>query len=206
MMGFQHALAMLGGIVSVPLIVGGPFDAKLSNEKKQYLISAGLMTAGLLSLIHIYRLKLGASGYYMGTGMVSVLGTSFTFVPIARQSFAFQMREDSGNACTADVDCKMAWGNIAGMSIPGETNKGQCNLETGFCKYSGQEAYGAFLGTACLLRVYPKRARLLCVRVPAPVCSLCLLVFCPTVLACLCMCFHFCFCAHQSSFCCLCFS
>lgn len=26
---------------------------------------------------------------------------------------------------------------------------GQCNTETGFCKYSGQEAYGAFLGTCC---------------------------------------------------------
>lgn len=55
-------------IVSVPLIVGGPFDAKLSNEEKEYLISAGLISSGLLSLIQIYRLKLGDSGYYIGTG------------------------------------------------------------------------------------------------------------------------------------------
>ena len=105
-MGFQHALAMLGGIVSVPLIVGGPFDAKLSNDEKQYLISAGLISSGLLSLVQITRLKLGESGYYMGTGLVSVLGTSFTFVPIARTSIAFQMQEDSGNACVTDaVSC-----------------------------------------------------------------------------------------------------
>ena len=32
-MGFQHALAMLGGIIAVPLIVGGPFDANLTNEE-----------------------------------------------------------------------------------------------------------------------------------------------------------------------------
>jgi xanthine/uracil permease len=69
-MGFQHALAMLGGIVSVPLIVGGPFDAKLSNEEKEYLISAGLISSGILSLIQIYRLKLGDSGYYIGTGLI----------------------------------------------------------------------------------------------------------------------------------------
>jgi xanthine/uracil permease len=71
-MGFQHALAMLGGIVSVPLIVGGPFDAKLSSEEKEYLISAGLISSGLLSIIQIYRLKLGDSGYYLGTGPCAV--------------------------------------------------------------------------------------------------------------------------------------
>ena len=60
-----------GSIVSVPLIVGGPFDAKLSNEEKEYLISAGLISSGLLSIIQIFRLKLGDSGYYMGTGVVT---------------------------------------------------------------------------------------------------------------------------------------
>ncbi len=123
-MGFQHALAMLGGIVSVPLIVGGPFDAKLSNAEKEYLISAGLISSGILSLVQIYRFKLGDSGYYIGTGLVSVLGTSFTFVPIARTSIGFMMQEDSGNKCVADVDCKLAWANIPGVAIPGETNKG----------------------------------------------------------------------------------
>ena len=123
-MGLQHALAMLGGIVSVPLIVGGPFDAKLSNAEKEYLISAGLISSGILSLVQIYRFKLGDSGYYIGTGLVSVLGTSFTFVPIARTSIGFMMQEDSGNKCVADVDCKLAWANIPGVAIPGETNKG----------------------------------------------------------------------------------
>jgi len=104
-MGFQHALAMLGGIVSVPIIVGGPFDAQLSNAEVQYLISAGLISSGLLSLIQIYRIKLGNTGYYMGTGMVSVLGTSFTFVPIARTSIDFMMKEDSNNPCESDAVC-----------------------------------------------------------------------------------------------------
>jgi hypothetical protein len=92
-MGFQHALAMLGGIVSVPLIVGGPFDANLTNDEKQYLISAGLISSGILSMIQIYRMPLGESGYFIGTGLVSVLGTSFTFVPIARSAIGFMKNE-----------------------------------------------------------------------------------------------------------------
>jgi len=87
------------------IIVGGPFDAQLSNAEIQYLISAGLISSGLLSMIQIYRFKLGNTGYYMGTGLVSVLGTSFTFVPIARTSIDFMMKEDSSNPCKSDVVC-----------------------------------------------------------------------------------------------------
>lgn len=98
-MGFQHALAMLGGIVSVPLIIGGPFDAKLSQAEKEYLVSAGLISSGLLSLIQIYRLKIGSSGYYLGTGNLHVytyvcmrillkeFASIFYIVPIANTHF-----------------------------------------------------------------------------------------------------------------------
>jgi xanthine/uracil permease len=84
---------MLGGIISVPLIVGGPFNANLTNDEKQYLISAGLTFAfGILSFIQIYRLQLGNSEYYMGTGFVTVLGTSFTFVPVLQSSVFYRCR------------------------------------------------------------------------------------------------------------------
>ena len=81
-MGFQHALAMLGGIVSVPLIVGGPFDAKLSQAEKEYLISAGLISSGLLSMIQIYRLKFGDSGYYLGTGNTCMYVRIYVSLPL----------------------------------------------------------------------------------------------------------------------------
>ncbi len=83
---------MLGGIISVPLIVGGPFNANLTNDEKQYLISAGLIAFGILSFIQIYRLQLGNSEYYMGTGFVTVLGTSFTFVPVLQSSVFYRCR------------------------------------------------------------------------------------------------------------------
>eukprot|EP00961_Rhodomonas_salina_P293257 3933602-Rhodomonas_salina.1 len=83
-MGFQHALAMIGGIVTVPLLLAGPFDARMTTKEQEYLISAGLIVSGVLSLIQIKQFKFGNSGYFLGTGLISVLGTSFTFVPIAR--------------------------------------------------------------------------------------------------------------------------
>lgn len=146
-MGFQHSLAMIGGIVSVPLLLAGPFDAKLSREEQEYLVSAGLIVSGLLSFVQIRQLKFGNSGYILGTGLVSVLGTSFTFVPIARTSISYMMADDTDMGCVTDADCTNAWADVKGQVLAGVSNKGQCNIESGFCKYSGQEAYGAFLGT-----------------------------------------------------------
>jgi xanthine/uracil permease len=140
-MGFQHALAMLGGIISVPLIIGGPFDANLTNEEKQYLISAGLIASGILSFFQIYRLKLGNSGYYMGTGLVSVLGTSFTFVPVLRASMFYMMAEASDTPCKTKADCHYS----SKQCLPDASSP-----LGGFCTYSGREAYGAYLGTAAV--------------------------------------------------------
>mmetsp|Transcript_4784 Transcript_4784/g.12272 ORF Transcript_4784/g.12272 Transcript_4784/m.12272 type:complete len:749 (-) Transcript_4784:296-2542(-) len=155
-MGLQHCLAMVGGIITVPLLIAGPFDARFSATEQEYLIAAGLIVSGLLSLIQITQFRL-PFGYMLGTGLISVVGSSFTFLPIARTAVGFMMREDSGNPCSTDADCGMAWaaqfGPLAGQKIPGVTNAGQCNVDSGFCKYSGQEAYGAFLGT-CLVCVW----------------------------------------------------
>ncbi|EKX39438.1 hypothetical protein GUITHDRAFT_76385 [Guillardia theta CCMP2712] len=108
-MGFQHALAMIGGIIAVPLLLTGPYNARLTSAETEYLISAGLLSSGILSLISVTRFKVFNTGYFLGTGLISVLGTSFTFVPIAQAAMKFMMDSDSG---------------------------------------IGQEAYGAFLGTA----------------------------------------------------------
>ena len=50
----------------------------------RYMISAALICSGLLSLVQILRWKL-IGGYTLGTGLISVIGTSFTFLPIARE-------------------------------------------------------------------------------------------------------------------------
>lgn len=59
-LGFQHSLAMLAGIITPPIILSGEAGANLEPEVQQYLVSAALIVSGLLSLIqitrfHIYR-------------------------------------------------------------------------------------------------------------------------------------------------------
>ena len=137
-MGFQHALAMMGGIITPPILVSGAFYARFSTEETQYLLSVGLICSGILSFTQIIQLKLWG-GFVIGTGFISVVGTSFVFLPIAQASIVFQMTQDSSHPCTTDADCKMAWagqtGPLAGVAIPGVTNVNQCNTATQKCKF-----------------------------------------------------------------------
>lgn len=55
LLGFQHALAMLAGIITPPLILGGEGGANLSPEQQQYLVSTALIVSGILSSIQITR-------------------------------------------------------------------------------------------------------------------------------------------------------
>lgn len=152
-MGLQHAISMLASIVTVPLFIGGPFNARLTQEEQQYLIAAGMIYAGFGSLIQVHRFRL-PNGFFLGTGLICVIGTSFTFVPIATAGIQFMMREDTDRRCDVDAQCTPAWAGQSppyiGVSIPGVTNVGQCNTDTHRCRASGQEAYGRILGT-CIL-------------------------------------------------------
>lgn len=59
------------------------FVAHSGTERTQYLISAGLIISGFTSLIQVSRIKIPYTNIFIGTGLVSVMGTSFTFLPIA---------------------------------------------------------------------------------------------------------------------------
>lgn len=55
---------------------------------EQYMISSALIVSGLCSIVQVMRFKIPTFGLYksgrlfLGTGMVSVMGTSFTFLPV----------------------------------------------------------------------------------------------------------------------------
>ena len=67
---FQHALAMLAGIVTPPLILGGSGGANLDADTQQYLISASLIVCGILSSVQITRFHFYKTPYYLGTGLI----------------------------------------------------------------------------------------------------------------------------------------
>lgn len=53
LLGFQHALAMLAGIITPPIILSTAANFSMATE--QYLVSTSLIVSGLLSLIQITR-------------------------------------------------------------------------------------------------------------------------------------------------------
>lgn len=78
LLGFQHALAMLAGIITPPMLVAGQSGANLDPELTQYLVSAALIISGILSALQIKRFHIPKTPFNFGTGMLTVVGTSFT--------------------------------------------------------------------------------------------------------------------------------
>lgn len=99
LLGFQHALAMLAGIITPPIILSG--SANLIQADQQYLVSACLIMSGILSMIQISRFHIWKSPYYVGTGLISVVGTSFATIPVATGAFS-QMY--ATGFCPSDAD------------------------------------------------------------------------------------------------------
>jgi NCS2 family nucleobase:cation symporter-2 len=116
LLGFQHALAMLAGVITPPIIIAGQGGANLGANDAQYLVSTSLIVSGLLSSIQISRFHFYKSPYYIGTGLISVVGTSFATIPVATGALA-QMYS-TGFCPTAQdgsrLPCPRGYGAILG--------------------------------------------------------------------------------------------
>lgn len=117
-LGFQHALAMLAGIITPPIIMAGPAGVNLDAAQTQYLVSAALIVSGVLSAIQITRFRILTTPYYIGTGLISVVGTSFAIIPVA--SGAFNQMYTNGFCSTAAdgtrLPCPDAYGALLGTA------------------------------------------------------------------------------------------
>ena len=81
LMGLQHAFAMIGGLITPPLVVikfavcGPPFCPEL----EQYAISASLIASGITSLIQVYQFpipfaeRIFGRRMFLGSGLLSVM-------------------------------------------------------------------------------------------------------------------------------------
>lgn len=70
--GIQHILAMFGGVIAVPLIIGGA--AGLDTAEKALLIACGLFISGLATLLQTIGVP------FFGSQLPLVQGTSFAAV------------------------------------------------------------------------------------------------------------------------------
>ena len=87
-MGLQHALAMVGGLTTVPYLIGSnafndpTLDKEQATDIQQYLISASLVVCGIMSMIQVTGIPLPFNRQW-GSGILSVMGVSFTTFSIA---------------------------------------------------------------------------------------------------------------------------
>lgn len=116
-MGFQHALAMVGGIISIPRIISGkgPGHLNFDPEGQAYLISTALIVSGLMSIIQILRFRI-FKNIWIGTGLISMSGISFTFLPVAEATFS-SLYDDG--FCQPDTACPDAYGRWLGTVAVG---------------------------------------------------------------------------------------
>lgn len=112
----DSALAMVGGLVVPPLLLGGPAGANLGPDVQMYLVSACLIWCSIGTAIQISRHRIWGTKYYFGTGIISVVGTSFTFANIALKYFS-QAYENGTCPTAADgtkLPCPREYGALLG--------------------------------------------------------------------------------------------
>ncbi|KAI1810803.1 Xanthine/uracil permease [Poronia punctata] len=118
LLGFQHALAMLAGIITPPIILAGAAGVNLETQVQQYLVSTSLIVCGILSMIQITRFHIRGTPYFIGTGLISVVGVSFAIIPVAQGAFA-QMYANGFCPLAEDgtrLPCPDAYGALLGTA------------------------------------------------------------------------------------------
>ncbi|KAG0378947.1 hypothetical protein BGX24_002279 [Mortierella sp. AD032] len=125
-MGFQHSLAMIAGVVTPAIIMSGSGNTglNLSPADRTQMVSTSLITSGLLSLIQITRFRVANTPYFLGTGLLSVVGTSFIYLPVLQSSVSNMY---ASGVCKSSTDpttgaqtfepCPDAWGAYLGTCM-----------------------------------------------------------------------------------------
>ncbi|KAF2026775.1 purine permease [Setomelanomma holmii] len=118
LLGLQHALTMIGSIVSPPLaIASGAFN--FDSDMTQYLVSTAFITTGIATALQVTRLHITRTPFYIGTGLLSVVGPTFDILPIV---FNYAALRYKAGTCPLSPDgtqlpCPAAWGAVLGTML-----------------------------------------------------------------------------------------
>lgn len=74
---------LISSRITPPIIIAGQAGANLDADTARYLVSTSLIVCGILSAVQITRFRIYKTSYYVGTGLISVVGTSFAIIPVA---------------------------------------------------------------------------------------------------------------------------
>ncbi|QIX01191.1 hypothetical protein AMS68_006708 [Peltaster fructicola] len=141
LLGIQHGLTMISGIVSPILAVAGS-GFHLDSATTEYLISAGFITSAIATFLQITRAKIGNTQYRFGTGMLSVVGPTFDVIAISiKYTALLYARGDCPVAKDGTrLPCPAAYGALLGTTL--------CTVWVQFLV--------AFLPPRLLNRLFPK--------------------------------------------------
>ncbi len=116
-MGLQHALAVSVATATFPRVVSGagPGHLNLAPSDQAHLISLSLIIPGLMSLLSIVRIRL-IYGYYLGSGLIVLSGTSLAFIGIA-EAMIKNLTEEG--ICKPGSPCPEAYGMWLGTVMVG---------------------------------------------------------------------------------------
>jgi uracil-xanthine permease len=90
--GFQHSLAMLAGVITPPTIFASSLGLS-GTPYANYMVASSLIASGICSAIQMTRFKIPFTERffsvprYMGTGLITVTGTSFATLSTASAIF-----------------------------------------------------------------------------------------------------------------------
>ncbi|KAJ3126467.1 hypothetical protein HK098_007519 [Nowakowskiella sp. JEL0407] len=119
-LGFQHALAMMGGLVTPPIILSGAAGLNLPVDTQAYMVSAALIACGIISIVQITSFKIPFTKLQLGSGLLSVVGTSFAPLPVAQAAFSqmyssgFCPTSKDANGTIIKLPCPAGWGAFLG--------------------------------------------------------------------------------------------
>ena len=144
-MGLQHMLAMCVGIATSGGMLHANeacfvwnYDSEMCS-KQAFLVSCSWLASGMLTIIQVFRCRIKGTPFYLGTGLVSVMGTSFTFLPVGQSMVSSSIAE-----AKADNDPRCVVGPY----------KGSATQTTMDCRGVAVVAYGRFLGTCAVASIF----------------------------------------------------
>ncbi|MCJ1422972.1 hypothetical protein MMC29_000853 [Sticta canariensis] len=100
LMGLQHALAMVGGLITPPLLIGflayndidkGILTPDEAASRQNNLVATSLIVTGICTIVHVIQIPFPFCKLVYGTGVISVAGISFTFLQTAQGSIGLMM-------------------------------------------------------------------------------------------------------------------
>jgi uracil-xanthine permease len=116
-LGLQHALTLIGSVVSPPLAIASAFN--FDTTLTEYLVSTAFITTGIATAFQVTRVHITKSPFFIGTGLLSVVGPTFDILPICFNYAA--MRYNNGTCPLAEdgtqLPCNDGWGTILGTML-----------------------------------------------------------------------------------------